>query len=117
MEKFILNSFINSTAKDCIIYNIISIEQTKKRVPKNEFSKVLKKNTITYYDADDYLIEYKLFTENVNNEKIPVGRFSYKSYLSDFKKKEQDFLKELIRAKIAVIESATTVVTAEVTVA
>ena len=114
MDKFILNSFINSTLNTKFVYNIISIEPAKKRVAKSVFSNYLKKNTYIYNDVDDYLIEYKLFTELVNGEKAPVDNFTHKSFLSEFNPTENKFITELIKLRQAVIESATTVTTATV---
>ena len=59
MDKFILNSFINSTLNTKLIYNVISIEPAKKRVAKPVYSNYLKKNTYIYNDVDDYLIEFE----------------------------------------------------------
>ena len=109
MDKFILNSFINSTLNTKFVYNIISIEPAKKRVAKSVFSNYLKKNTYIYNDVDDYLIEYKLFTELVNGERTPVDNFTHKSFLTEFNPKENKFISELIKLRKAVIESATTV--------
>lgn len=114
MDKFILNSFINSTLNVKLIYNVISIEPAKKRVAKPVFSDYLKKNTYIYNNVDDYLIEYKLFTELVNGERVPVDNFTHKSFLSEFNPTENKFITELIKLRQAVIESATTVTTATV---
>ena len=114
MDKFILNSFINSTLNTKFVYNVISIEPAKKRVAKSVFSNYLKKNTYIYNDVDDYLIEYKLFTELVNGERVPVDNFTHKSFLSEFNPTENKFITELIKLRQAVIESATTVTTATV---
>lgn len=111
MDKFILNSFINSTLNVKLIYNVISIEPAKKRVAKPVYSNYLKKNTYVYNDVDDYLIEYKLFTELVNGERTPVDNFMHKSFLSEFNTTENKFITELIKLRQAVIESATTITT------
>ena len=74
------------------IYNIISIEPAKKRVAKSVFSNYLKKNTYIYNNVDDYLIEYKLFTEIVNGEKTPVDNFTHKSFLTEFNPTEKKFI-------------------------
>lgn len=111
MNKFILNSFINSTLNVKLIYNVISIEPAKKRVAKPVYSNYLKKNTYVYNDVDDYLIEYKLFTELVNGERTPVDNFTHKSFLSEFNTTENKFITELIKLRQAVIESATTITT------
>lgn len=111
MDKFILNSFINSTLNVKLIYNVISIEPAKKRVAKPVYSNYLKKNTYVYNDVDDYLIEYKLFTELVNGERTPVDNFTHKSFLTEFNTTENKFITELIKLRQAVIESATTVTT------
>jgi hypothetical protein len=111
MDKFILNSFINSTLNVKLIYNIISIEHVKKRVAKPVYSNYLKKNTYIYNDVDDYLIEYKLFTELVNGEMVPVDNFTHKSFLSEFNTTENKFITELIKLRQAVMESATTITT------
>ena len=111
MDKFILNSFINNTLNTKFIYNIISIEPTKKRVVKPVFSDYLKKNTYIYNNVDDYLIEYKLFTELVNGERVPVDNFTHKSFLTEFNPTENKFISELIKLRKAVIESATTITT------
>ena len=111
MDKFILNSFINSTLNTKFIYNVISIESAKKRVAKPVYSNYLKKNTYVYNDVDDYLIEYKLFTELVNGERTPVDNFTHKSFLSEFNTTENKFITELIKLRQAVIESATTITT------
>ena len=94
MDKFILNSFINSTLNTKLIYNVISIEPAKKRVAKPVYSNYLKKNTYIYNDVDDYLIEYKLL-----------------SFLSEFNPTEKKFIEEMIKLRKAVIESATTITT------
>lgn len=109
MDKFILNSFINSTLNVKLIYNVISIEPAKKRVAKPVYSNYLKKNTYIYNNVDDYLIEYKLFTELVNGEKAPVDNFTHKSFLTEFNPTEKKFIEEMIKLRKAVIESATTV--------
>jgi len=111
MDKFILNSFINSTLNTKFIYNIISIESAKKRVAKPVYSNYLKKNTYIYNNVDDYLIEYKLFTEIVNGEKTPVDNFTHKSFLTEFNPTEKKFIEEMIKLRKAVIESATTITT------
>jgi hypothetical protein len=111
MDKFILNSFINSTLNVKLIYNVISIESAKKRVAKPVYSNYLKKNTYIYNDVDDYLIEYKLFTELVNGKKVPVDNFTHKSFLTEFNPTENKFITELIKLRQAVIESATTITT------
>lgn len=111
MDKFILNSFINSTLNVKLTYNVISIEPAKKRVAKPVYSNYLKKNTYVYNDVDDYLIEYKLFTELVNGERTPVDNFTHKSFLSEFNTTENKFITELIKLRQAVIESATTITT------
>ena len=111
MDKFILNSFINSTLNVKLIYNVISIESTKKRVAKPVYSNYLKKNTYIYNNVDDYLIEYKLFTELVNGEKAPVDNFTHKSFLTEFNPAEKKFIEEMIKLRQAVIESATTITT------
>jgi hypothetical protein len=111
MDKFILNSFINSTLNVKLIYNVISIEPVKKRVAKPVYSNYLKKNTYIYNNIDDYLIEYKLFTELVNGEKAPVDNFTHKSFLTEFNPTEKKFIEEMIKLRQAVIESATTITT------
>ena len=111
MDKFILNSFINSTLNTKLIYNVISIEPAKKRVAKPVYSNYLKKNTYIYNDVDDYLIEYKLFTEIVNKERVSANNFTYKSFLSEFNPTEKKFIEEMIKLRKAVIESATTITT------
>jgi hypothetical protein len=97
MKKMFLNSVIRSTLNKRLIYNIISIEPA-----------------VTMSGNNDYIIEYKLFTKNVNGERVNIDDFSHKSYLSDFGEKEKKLLKGIIMLKKAIEkESESKVVVAE----
>lgn len=97
MKKTFLNSIIRSTLNKKLIYNIISIEPA-----------------VTISGNDDYIIEYKLFTKNVNGERVSIEDFSHKSYLSDFGEKEKKLLKGIITLKKAIEkENESKVVVAE----
>lgn len=85
MKKMFLNSVIRSTLNKRLIYNIISIEPA-----------------VTMSGNNDYIIEYKLFTKNVNGERANIDDFSHKSYLSDFGEKEKKLLKGIITLKKAI---------------
>ena len=97
MKKIFLNSAIRSTLNKKLIYNIISIE-----------------SAVTMSGNNDYIIEYRLFTKNVNGERINVDDFPHKSYLSDFGEKEKKLLKGIIMLKRAIEkENESKVVVAE----
>lgn len=97
MEKMFLNSVIRSTLNKKLIYNIISIEPA-----------------VTISGNNDYIIEYKIFTKNVNGERVNIDDFSHKSYLSDFGEKEKKLLKGIITLKKAIEkENESKVVVAE----
>lgn len=85
MKKIFLNSVVRSTLNKRLIYNIISIEPA-----------------VTMSGNNDYIIEYKLFTKNVNGERINIDDFSHKAYLSDFGEKEKKLLKGIIMLKKAI---------------
>ena len=85
MKKMFLNSVVRSTLNKRLIYNIISIEPA-----------------VTMSGNNDYIIEYKLFTKNVNGERANIDDFSHKSYLSDFGEKEKKLLKGIITLKKAI---------------
>lgn len=94
MENIIFNSLIKSSKKPSLWLNIRSAAKTTN---------------------DDYIIEYSLVFEKENGEKIKANNFAYKAYLSDFATKEKEYIKQLIKLRCAVKESASTVV-AEATV-
>ena len=97
MKKIFLNSAIRSTLDKKLIYNIISIEPA-----------------VTMFGNNDYIIEYRLFTKNVNGERVNVDDFPHKSYLSDFGEKEKKLLKGIIILKRAIEkENESKVVVAE----
>lgn len=114
MDKIVLNSLLKSTKKPYnphLWLNILSAESTKKKVPKQE------KQTTHYIEVDDYLIEYILVFESGNGEKVKNKDFVYHAYLSEFANKEQTFIKQLIKLRTSVKESATTeTVVAETTI-
>lgn len=119
MDKIIFNCLLKSSQKPYNPYlwlNVISATKEKKKVPKQKWSEFLKKQTTYYEEVDDYIIEYRLFFNKVNNEN--KSDFIYKAYLSDFANKEQSFIRQLINLRSIIIkenEKATTVM-AEVTV-
>lgn len=105
MEKIILNSLLKSTQKPKnphLWLNILSAIPEKKKVPKSEWSKFLKKQTTNYVEVDDYLIEYILVFETGNGEKIKNEEFVYKSYLSEFANKEESLIRQMIKLKTSV---------------
>jgi hypothetical protein len=119
MEKILFNSLIKSTQKPNnphLWLNIHSAAKAKKKVPKQEWNDFLKKQTTSYVETDDYLIEYSLVFEKENGERIKANAFTYEAYLSEFANKEKEYIKQLIKLRCAVKESASTVV-AEVTLA
>jgi hypothetical protein len=97
MKKIFLNSAIRSTLNKKLIYNIISIEPA-----------------VTMSGNNDYIIEYRLFTKNVNGERVNIDDFTHKSYLSHFGEKEKKLLKGIITLKRAIEkENESKVVVAE----
>ena len=97
MKKIFLNSAIRSTLNKKLIYNIISIEPA-----------------VTMSGNNDYIIEYRLFTKNVNGERVNIDDFPHKSYLSGFGEKEKKLLKGIIMLKRAIEkENESKVVVAE----
>ena len=120
MDKIFFNSLLKSTQKPYnqhLWLNILSAEKAKKKVPKQEYNKFLKKQSTFYTDVDDYLIEYKTVYENGNGEKIKNDDFIYHAFLSEFANKEQSFIRQLIKIRSAVVASAKTeTVIAETTI-
>lgn len=114
MDKIYVNSVIRSTLNNKLIYHVLSIEKNKKKVPKSSYSEFLKKKTVNYIENDDYIIEYNLLFENVNNEKVRVNNFTYKSFLSEFGNKEMKFLTAIIKLKGLIEEKTEVVVEATV---
>jgi hypothetical protein len=120
MDRIVFNCLLKSTQKPInqhLWLNILSAESTKKKVSKQKWNELFKKQTTCYEYVDDYLIEYILVFENGNGEKIKNKEFIYHAYLSEFANKEQMYIKELIKLRSSVKSSATTeTVMAEVTV-
>ena len=120
MDKIVFNSLLKSTQKPYnphLWLNILSATKEKKKVPKKEWSKFLKMQTTKYIEVDDYIIEYILIFETGNGERIKNKDFVYHAYLSEFANKEQMFIKQLIKLRTAIKESATTeTITTEVTI-
>lgn len=94
MEKIIFNSLLKNTQKEKTWFNIISAVK----------------------EPSDYIIEYKIVFEKENGEKRKYGDFVYKTNLSSFAKKEQSFIRQLIKIRYAVIKSSATTVVAETTI-
>jgi len=119
MEKIIFNSLLKCTQKPNnphLWFNILSAEKTKKKMPRQEYNKFLKKQTSFYVEVDDYIIEYKLVFGDANGNKQKLENFIYHAYLSEFANKEQSFINQLIKIRSAVIKSSATTVVAETTI-
>ena len=102
MEKVILNSLLKSTKKPYnphLWLNILSAHPEKKKVLKTEYDKTLKKQTTHYIEVDDYIIKYILVYETGNGEKIKNEEFVYNAYLSEFAKKEESLIRQMIKLK------------------
>jgi len=86
MENLInLNCGLNSSLNKNIWYKIYSIKKC----------------------GDDYLIEYRLFTRNINGKEI-YENFTRESLLSYFAKKEQTLLRKMIEMKCGIKKVITT---------
>lgn len=94
MEKIIFNSLLKNTQKQKTWFNIISAVK----------------------ESPDYIIEYKIVFEKENGEKIKYGDFVYKANLSSFAKKEQSFIRQLIKIRSAVVAVSAKTVVAETTI-
>ena len=92
-----------------ISYHVVSIENAKKKVPKQVYNKWLGRNCTFYEEKDDFLVKYSREFKNVNGETIPPT-FFYTGYLSDFNPKEQKLLKRVIEIKNKVVVTETTVI-------
>ena len=80
VEQFFLNTTIKSSVKPDMWLKVITAKKS----------------------TSDYIIEYKIIFENEKGEKIKNDNFTRKTLLSDFAKKERNFITQLIKLGNAV---------------